>query len=223
MRRSVVLMAAAVLLAVGCEQTLEEPIPDEPDWVHDVEPILRGNCFHCHGANWRKLGNPKRWDLYDPAKIFAAVGVMSPPAEFINPVVKPTGSERRKIDEILDRVLGTTGALMPPPPARPLSSREIEILQRWRDAAPVPPRGMRGADNNPPNAEWLVPGLSFVVSDGDHEQVVGVLRCPPSTTEIQLHRSGTFASDDLGDTIPKAGCKVTLSDGEATPPEITLP
>src|SRR4051812_24918233 len=76
----------ALLTAIAASACgTEDPVPANPTYVDDVEPILRGNCFNCHGVNASPLmARTKRWDICS-LDAFAAVGPFSdvPNADFV--------------------------------------------------------------------------------------------------------------------------------------------
>src|SRR5207249_11852708 len=79
----VALGLALISVAVGACGP-EESVPANPTWVGEVQPILRGNCFNCHGvtASITKF-RTKRWDVCD-LKAFAALGFEEDPkGEFV--------------------------------------------------------------------------------------------------------------------------------------------
>jgi hypothetical protein len=194
----------ALLAGLGCEGG--EPVPASPTWVADVEPILRGNCFHCHGPAANPLDGQLRWDFYDPQDPqMAAIGAF--------PAIS---AAKIHIASFLITKSYALGSLtqMPPPPATVLSDRDVEVLRRWqRDNSP---RGMRAA-NQAPTAFWLVRGKTFVVTDGDHEQVLGKVTCGGS--------SALLASSGAHDVPPgaQAPCAVTLFDGQTLVRDVSLP
>src|SRR5262245_29037441 len=105
MRRATFFLALLWLSACGSE----EPVPEQPTWINDVEPILRGNCFHCHGAGNQPNLKSQRWDFYfdpnDPKlkELGADVNLMAytvEEAEIMSPYLRLDGVTR-----------------MPPPPA----------------------------------------------------------------------------------------------------------
>jgi hypothetical protein len=150
----------------GCEGP--PPVPNAPTWVDDVEPILRGNCFHCHGSAANPTITQLRWDFYfnptDPKLTTLGIGT--------DDGFAPFPAESLKFPLYTRNM--AAASIMPPPPALPLSDRDYQVLKKY--ASPTAPRGMR-ANNAKPTAAWVVPGSSYVVSDADLEQVVGTIQC----------------------------------------------
>jgi hypothetical protein len=63
--------------------------------------------------------------------------------------------------------------------------------------------------NAKPTGAWLVPGSTFVVDDGDGEQVLGTIECS-GMMPVKVPRSGAH-------TVPAGAqrpCKLTLFDGQ---------
>jgi hypothetical protein len=190
-----VLAAALAALAVACA----DPVPAAPTWVDDVEPILRGNCFGCHGARPAHQ-DAARWDFYDRGDPrLADVGDFSAhlisgrdPAHFvaIQAYVAPRMEEGRR---------------MPPPPALRLSERDLAVLDAWRAAGF--PRGTRPY-NRPPSVTWWPAPPRLLVRDDDQEQVLGKLTCHGG--RLLLPRSGSF--DLPADLQPP--CSALLFDGQ---------
>jgi hypothetical protein len=92
---------------------------------------------------------------------------------------------------------------MPPPPATPLSDRDLETIKNWN---PID-RGTR-ASNHRPTAAWLARPSTIVVSDDDHEQVLGKVSC--GMADAPVLNSGTT-------TLPQGWmppCTATLFDGQ---------
>src|SRR5262249_41591130 len=156
----------------------EAPAPENPTWVDDVEPIVRGNCFHCHGAGNKSVNSAVfRWDFYDPNSQLSMIGdfsslaIMSPGG---NIGMWVTGQGKPLVTDI-----------MPPPPATPLDDRDTQVLTAWYGPMGMGshPRGMR-SPNHKPTADWLVKGQSIVVSDEDREQVLGKITCGGTDTLI---------------------------------------
>src|SRR4051794_7124642 len=144
----VLLVGIALGALAACEAP--KPAPMNPTYVDDVEPILRGNCFHRHGPV-RPSAVSFRWDFFDPADPrLKAIGDFS--SEF------PMGGASNAAHgfaQIVPLVSATSEARMPPPPASPLSAEDITTLQRfYPNATAKPPRGTRNP-NQPPTAAWL--------------------------------------------------------------------
>jgi hypothetical protein len=186
----------ASFLVVGCGT--EAPVPDKPTWVDDVQPIFQANCFHCHGptANYAKW-TTKRWDVYDlTEQAYADLGFM-PSLEFGS----PTDAEHKLL--IKSYINDTGPGRMPPPPAVPLSARDIETITKWLGDTE---KGQR-SPNHKPTISWLQKPKRFQVLDADADQVLGQLDC--SGMMFPIPRSGGL--DLPADaTLP---CTATLYDG----------
>src|SRR5205814_9168460 len=112
-----------LLALTGCAPE----VPAAPTWV-DVEPILRGNCTSCHGAN-PSAGGDVRFDFFElteevcgeAAHALDASQMAHGYAPLIEAAVTPGAGGR---------------ARMPPTPAPALADWERETLVRWaRDPA----------------------------------------------------------------------------------------
>jgi hypothetical protein len=193
-----------LLLAAGCEGP--GPIPMKPTWVDDVEPILHGNCFHCHGPEKRVAmigadnSDAARWDFFfdntDPQLMALGFSTMDG--------FRETKTEAIAWPLYVAPTMAVT-ARMPPAPALPLTDRERTTLERFKNA---PTRGMR-AGNNKPSAEWKVPGATFSISDADADQVLGTIECG-GILKTKILRSGLVQ-------VPAGGqrpCKLALYDGQ---------
>lgn len=196
---------------VACEGV--EPPPDNPTWVDDVEPILRGNCFHCHGepadalAQGMSEERPNRWDVHD-LTLFQEFGPF--PMSFNSARTHATIIKLYAVDmPAMD--LPTR---MPPPPALPLSARDRQVLNRW--SATGAPAGMR-TPNHPPTVRWLERPRTFVVEDADHDQVLGKLVC--GTQEWPIRRTGGHAVP-AGAALP---CEAQVRDQWSPTARLPLP
>jgi hypothetical protein len=168
-------LLVAVSLSAACAPAASE----HPTWA-DVEPILRGSCTHCHGAN-AAAGGGIRFDFFaldatvcgDAALAVDAPRMARELAPLIGQDVAPPGGGR---------------ARMPPVPAPPLADWERETLVRWASA---PMRGEPHGNHAPQIALGALPpqidaalDLALVVEDLDGESVVGVLRFGEETRKL---------------------------------------
>jgi hypothetical protein len=204
-------LLASILLA-GCGT--EAPVPEQPTWAEDVLPIMRANCFSCHGplANYQKYGN-KRWDVYDmTAEPLMRMGlgpvmedIMQKDGKIV-PVTTFLGAKDNAGSYHLFAESDDEAARMPPPPATKLSARDLAVLANWEDAK-NPNRLALGSHN--PNHKaayrWLdKPARLVAVTDEDGDQVLGKLDC--GGTEFVILRSGSHK-------LPATACTGTLFDG----------
>lgn len=168
MRSTLATLGLLAPLLPGCAPT----VPDAPTWA-DVEPILRGNCTHCHGAN-PAAGGDVRFDFFeltedvcgDAAQALDAPKMAHGYAPLIEAAITPGAGGRVR---------------MPPAPAPALADWERETVVRWaRDPVLGSPR-----DNRPPGVAVVgaLPSnvddqldVTIVVGDPDGESVVGLLQ-----------------------------------------------
>ena len=99
-------------------------------YQQDIYPILESNCFACHtppqGAGYVKTGlNLQAYDTLMQGTLYG-------------PVVMP-GNSQQSILNMLVEGRADSSMRMPHNRERPLTDREIEILQLWVD---------QGANNN---------------------------------------------------------------------------
>lgn len=187
----------------------EDPVPASPTWVDDVEPIIRGNCAHCHsadrGADGIIKGDGNRFDISDPASYGALAPVGAIGAKMMLPLILSavTRDARR----------------MPPAPATKLSDRAVRVLEAW--AATGFARGTRTHNAKPTAALEGTPqrigatlAVTILVKDDDGEVVVGKLTC--GTAAVELPRAGRYqVTLDVVSAVP-TGSPLTaeLSDGQ---------
>lgn len=184
---------AVCLIFVACDGA--PTVPEEPTWA-DVEPILRAQCNHCHGASARKTGSAGalvyRFDFYDMTD-----AVCGEAAQALDG--GPTMA-RGWAPLIRSSVSAKNGgrSRMPPAPANPLADWERKTLVRWADQ-PFPSRGGPRANNRRPQIRISAPkvantrlAFAAVVDDADGESVVGVLKV--ANTVLKMDRAGSFST-----------------------------
>jgi len=180
-------LAAGALAVASCG---EHAVSQNPTWA-DVEPILRGTCTQCHGADANRAGMTYRFDFYDmtPEVCGEAAAALNGQllahglASQIGQDVTPPGSGWRP--------------KMPPAPTHPLADWERETIQRW---AMMPERGEpKGTNRRPVIQLEATSGVvdrslpfSATVSDPDGESVVGVLKIGDQT--LVMDRPGLFSA-----------------------------
>jgi len=211
------LLSATAALGCGTEQA----VPEAPTWAGDVQPILRANCFHCHGAtaNFQMYGT-MRWDVFDLTeepyqrmgfeKVFEEVqdgGNLRKVATFF-------GANDASLLGVLTAYINPDAgeARMPPPPATPLSERDRAVLERWAELLKKQPASvLKGShpSNNLPTIDRLQPSNQIVVQDQDGDQVLGKLDC--GGVAVRIPHSGAVVFPD-GVRPP---CRGTLYDGYA--------
>src|SRR5687768_15673461 len=143
MNRRALFVVASLVLGCGAEA----PAPDKPTWAEDVQPILQANCFHCHGATANRM-KAKRWDVFDlNDPVYATLGFTQEPMapSFI-------GASGNALIPLYVELPTSEAFHMPPLPATPLSSRDIQVLKNWM--ATKTEKGRR-SPNLKPVITWL--------------------------------------------------------------------
>ena len=102
------LLAALLAALAGCGPD----VPANPTWEHDVFPIIRARCIHCHYPMDPALPLESDAANYDYPE-FAAV-----PANVVD-ILRSAG------------VTDVQTGRMPKPPAAPLADWQVETLVRW--------------------------------------------------------------------------------------------
>jgi hypothetical protein len=206
--------------ALGCGG--EPALPEVPTWAQHVQPILRANCFHCHGAtaSYKAYGT-LRWDVYDLseapyqrmgfAKVFEEVTVDGK----VDQVATFFGATEEGHPRLVNTLCDSTAPddlRMPPLPATPLSAHERQVLDRWANllvTRSVPVAMLKGSHepNHQPTLTWLQSPTELAVRDEDGDQVLGKLDC--QGVELRILHTG-------GWTLPAGArppCRGTLYDG----------
>jgi hypothetical protein len=190
---------------------------ESPTWA-DVEPILRAQCNHCHGASARTnaaVGSlVYRFDFFEMTDAVCGEAALA---------LGPGGMARDWASAIKSSITPpATGGRprMPPAPASALPDWQRETLLRW---AQSPRKGLPPIDNHRPSIEVLAPKLptaadptlafTVVVRDADGEPVVGVLKV--GSHVLRMDRSGSFSAELDTRTWPAGPYPVTavLCDG----------
>ncbi len=207
-------LGGGLLLSLGCGG--EPAVPEHPTWA-DVQPIINGECSHCHGATASTTGFGTRLDFYEmtaeacgeaaralPGGILAAGSATS----ILIDVTAPNDGSRPR---------------MPPAPAPTLRDWERETLLRW---ARQPIKGPPPAGNRAPTIQ--VSGLpkvvdeslrfSALVDDADGDEVVGLVKIADAV--FAMRSSGSFAVDIPSKTWPAGPQRLTavLCDGWSSVP-----
>jgi hypothetical protein len=114
-------LAAATVLLVVFLGTQAPAADRQVSFNRDIRPILSDNCFQCHGPDENKRQAGLRLDQRDVATKAAESGDVA-----IVPG-KPDASE------LVQRIVSTDASLAMPPAnsGKKLTTRQIELLQRW--------------------------------------------------------------------------------------------
>lgn len=203
----------AVVAFSGCAP---EPVaPLNPTWA-DVEPILRGECNHCHGGSAPTTasigGAVYRFDFYD-----MTTDVCGDAQAAMNVPALARGSASL-IQRDVTPVVGVPRPRMPPAPGAVLADWQRETLQRWADR---PVKGAAPAGNQPPRLEVqrfpasVNKRLAFVavLSDPDGQSALGVIKV--GGLVYKMDHPGSFDVDFDSSSWPVGQQKVTavLCDG----------
>ena len=123
--RPVFVIANLAAATLGCSDAsvVGQPV----DFVRDVEPILRGSCYECHGPDEQEGG--LRWD----ARSSAFLGGDSGPA------FEPGDSTESLLIEVV--TVADVDERMPQD-EDPLSPEQIETLRNWIDQGAHWPEGV---------------------------------------------------------------------------------
>jgi hypothetical protein len=182
----------ATLLVGACGGPPE--VPDHPTWA-DVEPILRGQCTHCHGPTAAITGSKGaavyRLDFFDMSdgscgEAALAMGLTSPLAKIYATSMK-------------DAVASVNGnrPRMPPAPAPLLSEWEREVIDRWTRSTPIEKGPMPWTNRMPRLQVFSLPAeadrdlrFTVILSDPDGDPVIGIVKA--GDARVNLERAGSF-------------------------------
>jgi hypothetical protein len=182
-------LAGGLAAAAGCGTGA----PANPTWV-EVQPILAGECAHCHGSTAKDTGGAYRFDFFD-----MTADVCGDAAQALSkdtPLAKDLSQQIWKAITTTQEKPGQRPT-MPPPPAPYLEEREWRTIQSWIEAGT--PRGEAPAGNRAPKVELTtVRGptpntldVSVVVTDPDWDPTVGVLKI--GDVALRMERGGAFS------------------------------
>jgi mono/diheme cytochrome c family protein len=111
--------ACALILLTGANQGPKDQVADAALFEKEVQPILKTNCFKCHGDGKTKGG----------LSLASREGLVK------GGDTGPAISLDRPQESLLLKAINHAGDLeMPPPPAAKLTKKEIESLTRWVQA-----------------------------------------------------------------------------------------
>lgn len=218
------LRTTPTLIAVLASACSEAPaVPEHPTWA-DVEPILRGQCNHCHGATAETTGssaaiNPVMgaavyrldfFDINDGACGPAAAAITGPAS---------ASSVASLMRESVASINGNRPR-MPPAPAPLLTQWEREVIDRWTRMPPPSKGGTPWTNRMPRLQVFNFPAMadgrlefSVILSDPDDDPVIGLLDA--GGTPVKLDRAGSFAVslDTSGWPKGKQSLTAILCDG----------
>jgi mono/diheme cytochrome c family protein len=107
------------------------------DFRRDVEPILRANCYQCHGA--KKASAQLRLDDKELAMKGGISGAV---------IIPGNGKDSR----LMKRVLGEGDEARMPLGGAPLKANQIELIRKWIDEGAEWPADSKSATRNPQSA-----------------------------------------------------------------------
>jgi hypothetical protein len=210
------LAAVSLTLTFGCAAPIA---PDKPSWDVDVEPIIKGNCSHCHGELASQIAPAYRIDVCDPAPLKDGAGIdgLVTGAAVVSGTIVMT---------ITDPGLPSR---MPPAPALPLSDYDITVLKNW--AKVVTDSGVQTAckkqsSNHDPKARLITTRwdgddlwATIEVSDSDGDQVFTKVKAGSASYDLLSagRREIKLSGARMGDPIT-----VKMADGYNSPSEITI-
>jgi hypothetical protein len=216
-------LAPLFVLALAGACSGPPDVPEHPTWA-DVEPILRGQCNHCHGASAETTGSTAalagaaggtvyRLDFFDSND-----GACGAAAEAVSP-----GAAAGTITSLMrDSVASVNGnrPRMPPAPAPALSHWEREMIDRWTRMSP-PAKGGAPWNNRmprlqvfgfPPTADDTVK-FTVILSDPDEDPVIGVINAGGKVTRLDRAGLFTITLDSKGWPKGKQSLTAVLCDG----------
>src|SRR5205807_2423373 len=131
----------ALSFACACIITVSASAAEPVDYIRDVKPVLKANCFACHGALKQEAG------LRLDAAALVRKGGESGPA-----IVAGKSGESL----LIDAVTGAADFDRMPKDGKPLAPEKIELLKRWIDEEakapdePIPPDARKHWAFQPP-------------------------------------------------------------------------
>lgn len=188
---SLLLLGFTGLAPFGCSTP---SAPAKPTWA-DVQPIVAGQCTHCHGATASTTGLGYRFDFFD-----MSLDVCGDASQVLGPNAMLAKGLATLIANAITSDKSDVRPRMPPVPAQYLAEWEWTTILRW---AADPQRGVKGRGakiNHPPTLTINGTGetadkvldVTVVVADADGDPVVGVLKIGDEV--LKMDRSGSFSA-----------------------------
>ncbi|HSZ80777.1 MAG TPA: hypothetical protein VLA14_00770 [Polyangia bacterium] len=130
----VLFVAAALTFLMGCQ----EPVPGQPTYTTDLEPLFEGRCVRCHSADGVDGGTGQ-----DPRSIlatdqpashlnsYADVGDCDPDAAVTGVVCVRGAYFEATLGPMSAYLHTTTSIRMPLAPSEPLTSWELSLVDKW--------------------------------------------------------------------------------------------
>jgi ankyrin repeat protein len=147
---------------------LNAEIPAKIDFVRDVQPILKSNCYGCHGPSQQM--NNFRLDRRREALRGGTIAVIAP------------GSSQSS--HLYLRLVSQDGRGAPMPPTGPLPKEQVEIIKNWIDQGAEWPDAAAGEKPAPapdPNATRMMQFLRT----GDAKGFQKLLRENPKAAQAK--------------------------------------
>jgi hypothetical protein len=214
MRPPLLLLAILGAVAAACGGT---PPPGRPAWDQDVLPLLQGRCNHCHGETVGHTVDAMGMPVLVPVTRLDFCDAGAAPIRDIG--VGVLGGALAILPGFFGMQLEpdkkTGRALMPPPPAQPLSEYEYQVLKRWVKIVAADPTQacLKAVKNRAPKLELIaapkeageVVEAIVEITDVDGDSVVGKATLGSASVDIlgagrRILRfpKGTPASATLG-------------------------
>ncbi len=180
------LLACSISLLWGGSAFAMQQPSDEAWFETHIRPVLADRCFECHGPKkqWAGLRLDQRSFWIQGGESGAAIDLADP-----------------KSSQVMDRITSHDDSFrMPPADAGPpLSSEQIENLQRWIESgAPWPDNPLERADASPdPKTHWAFQPLSDPIPPEGRDDPVATWISERWPAERQVDLSDASPRDRL--------------------------
>jgi len=136
-------------LAGGCTA---ESVPNVPTYENDVKPIMQARCIRCHGAGGTDNADPDHKGILPGSAPFDGIftrleddcgdGAALMCHGLLHYAGVPTSDGGSSPQSLMRAYIhstsdsGTVNPRMPPPPSPLLTSRELDVLDKWLSESP---------------------------------------------------------------------------------------